>query len=486
MARINSNIGSLIARHNLNAANADLSVRLHRLSSGLRINRGADDPAGLIISERLRSEIQGVGQAIDNAERASNVIATTEAALAEVATLLNSIKGLIVESANTAGMSREEIEANQLQVDDAIASITRIANTTTFAGLKLLNGSLDYITSGVVDTDLVDVDIFGANFGTNTTVPVSVEVMASAQTGSLFLSAGTVTGELLSSVSIEVMGSKGVETFSFISGTALSAVMAAVNRVSDSTGVSASLQTPGDMTSGLVLTATEYGSDQFVSVQRIPGSGGAFFATYDAKGGSAIQRDTGEDVLALVNGSLALGEGTTVKLRSSTLNTEIQLSETFATALGTTSFSITGGGATFQLGPVVESSQQVSFGIQSVSASRLGNPVIGFLDAVSAGGDSSLIAGEFRAASAILEQSITQVSVMRGRLGAFERNTLQTNIRSLQTTLENVTASESRIRDADFAEEVSALTRAQVLTDVGQTVLAIANNSAQQVLGLLQ
>ncbi len=142
MARINTNVPSLIAQSNLARSSGDLSTRLQRLATGLRINRGADDPAGLIVSERLRSEIKGIGQAIDNSERASSVIATTEGYLAEVADLLNSIKSLVVNSANTGGVSQEEIEANQLEIDSAIESITRISNTASFAGLQLLNGSL--------------------------------------------------------------------------------------------------------------------------------------------------------------------------------------------------------------------------------------------------------------------------------------------------------------------------------------------------------
>ena len=107
MARINSNIPSLIARANLGRANSDLEVRLQRLSTGLKINRGADNPAGLIISERLRSEISGITQAVDNSERASSVIATAEGGLSEVSDLLSSIKGLVVEAANTGALSDE-------------------------------------------------------------------------------------------------------------------------------------------------------------------------------------------------------------------------------------------------------------------------------------------------------------------------------------------------------------------------------------------
>ncbi|HNB59123.1 MAG TPA: flagellin, partial [Phycisphaerales bacterium] len=149
MARINSNISSLIARANLNRANQDLETRLQRLATGVKINRGADNPAGLIISERLRSEIAGANQAISNSQRASSVIATAEGSLSEVADLLNSIRGLVVEAANTGGLSDEERAANQLQIDSAIESITRISNTASFGGLKLLNGSLDYVLSGL-------------------------------------------------------------------------------------------------------------------------------------------------------------------------------------------------------------------------------------------------------------------------------------------------------------------------------------------------
>src|SRR5436190_969063 len=154
MSRINTNVGSLTAQRGLQRAQKTLDSTLQRLSTGLRINRGADDPAGLIASEGLRSETAGIQQGIDNSSRASNVIATAEGALSEVASLLLNIKSLVVQAANTGALSSEEIAANQLQVDSAVQSITRISNTTTFAGLHLVNGSLDYVTSGVNPTDV--------------------------------------------------------------------------------------------------------------------------------------------------------------------------------------------------------------------------------------------------------------------------------------------------------------------------------------------
>ncbi len=486
MSRINTNVASLIAQNNLARSNNDLNVSLQRLSTGLAINRGADNPAGLIVSERLRSEIAGISQAIDNVERAQNVISTTEAALQEISALLVSVKGLTIEAANTGAFSKEEIEANQLQIDSAIESITRISNTASFAGLKLLNGSLDYLISGVNPTNIKDVKVFGANFGTNSTIPVTVEVINSAEVGSLFISGNTAgsVGALLSSVTFEVQGTKGVQVFSFVSGTALSAVAYAVNSVADATGVEAALATPGNQTTGLVLTSQDYGSNAFVSVRKI--AGGTFFQTFDSQGGGAINRDAGGDVLALINGNLALGDGLEISLRSSTLNVQMGLSETAGTTLAAHAFTVTGGGALYQIGPSVNTSQQVGFGIQSVAASRLGDETLGFLNSVATGGPNSLTAGNAGDAAQIIDLAIDQVSVMRGRIGAFERNTLQTAARSQQIALENLTASESAIRDTDFAFETARLTRAQILVNAGTSTLAIANSTAQSVLALLQ
>lgn len=494
MARINTNVASLIAQSNLSRSHNDLAVRLQRLSTGLRINRGADDPAGLIVSERLRSEVQGLDQAIHNSERASLVISTTEAYLAEVADLLNSIKSLVVEAANTGALSAEEIEANQLQIDSAIESITRISNTASFAGMQLLNGSMDYITSGVNGAQLTRAKVFSAQFGNNATVPVGVQVVASARTGSLFLSGinGAQTGALASTVTIEVAGNLGVQTLTFASGTTYASIIAAVNTYKESTGVSASFfNVTSGGNSGMRFNSTAYGSDQFVSVRKI-GSGGELFTLYPAKGtAEAVTRGEGRDVTAVVNGALARGKGLDVSINSPGLSAEFTLATAFNTTVGglTSTFHITGGGSTFQLGPTINANQQVGFGVQSVAASQLGGTSIEgvryFLDSLKAGGENAIVKGQSANATKVLESAINDISIIRGRLGAFERNTIQPNIRALQIGLENITSSESRIRDADFAKETAALTRAQILTQAGTSVLATANVNAQNVLALL-
>ena len=478
MARINTNVSAFIAQTNLAKSQQSLSTSLMRLSSGMRINSGADDPAGLIASESLRSEISGITQAIDNSTRASNVIATADAALGEVSNLLISIKGLAVQAANTGALSSDEIQANQLQVDSAVASITRISNSTSFAGLKLLDGSLGYITSGVATSALHDVRIQSAQFGSAATIPVVVNVTTSAQQAQLEFKASALT----TSVSLELAGNQGVQVLSFVSGTKASAIAFAVNRLSDSTGVTAAMNSATNPSSGISFMSTGYGSKQFVSVA-VLGSTTSNFQTQTA-GGSIQQRVGGRDAVATVNGAQAIGDGLNISLNTSSLNLEFNLDNAFG--LGSKSFSITGGGATFQLGAQVQTNQQVSIAIDSVSASRLGNISDGYLTDLVTGGTASLVSGNAAKASNIIDTAIAQVAKIRGSLGAFEKNTLETNINSLQVALENVTSSESSIRDTDFAAETSNLTRNQILVQAGTTVLSQANQTPQTVLNLLK
>lgn len=475
MARINTNVSSLTAQRGLAQSQKAMNSTLQRLSTGLRINRGADDPAGLIASEGLRSEISGINQAIDNSSRASNVISTAEGSLNEVASMLLNIKSLVVQAANTGALSSDEIEANQLQVDSAVQSITRIANTTTFAGLKLINGSLDYVTSGVNQSKVKALDISQANFGTRSNIPVQVDVVTSAKTAQLQFRTSSVT----SSVTLEITGNEGVQTLQFTAGTKSSAIAYAVNSISDSTGVTADLINPAAANSGIVFKSTEYGSKQFVSVTAQGGS----FSTTDTTG-TVRTRVVGQDAAATINGALTVGDGLNIKLNTSSLDMSLTLDKTFG--IGQTAFAITGGGALFQLGAKVASNQQVNVGIGSVAASKLGNANVGFLSDVVTGGSASLVSGKSASAGQILETAIRQVAVLRGRLGAFEKNTLDTNMNSLNVALENVTSSESSIRDADFAAETSALTRSQILTQAGTSVLSTANSTPQQVLSLLQ
>ena len=466
MARINTNIQSLQAMTRFGKNQAQLNTAMERLSTGLRINRGKDDPAGLIGSETLRSEIEGIKQGIDNTQRADNVINTAEGALGEVSSLLLQLQSLTNEAANTGALSQQEIEANQLQVDSILNSINRIANTTQFNGMKLLNGSLDYITSGVASTAIDTLQINAAKLPDNGYQTVTVQVTGSAQ-----LAAVNFTGANVgtSAVTLEVAGNDGIEQLSFAAGATNSAVAFAINQLKDSTGVSAT-----GSAGGVAFMSTSYGSKQFVSIKTLEGT-------------FTNGKDFGQDATVSINGTEASVDGLTANVRAGDTDITLTLDSTFGTTVSTagSSFSITGGGAKFQIGSRVNRSGQIQIGVGSVSTTKLGNEINGFLSSLSSGGENSLVGGNTTQAQKIITESIKQVANLRGRLGALQKNVLETNVNSLSVALENVTASESAIRDADFAEETAAMTRAQILVQANTSVLAQANASPQSVLSLL-
>ena len=467
MSRINTNISSLQAIHKLHRNNNDMATRLERLSSGLRINTGKDAPAALIASETLRAEISGISQAIENSERANHVINTAEGALSEVSALLREMQALTNEAANSGALSSEEITANQLQVDSILNSVNRIANTTQFNGKKLLNGSLDYTTSGVSTTNFANVRINAARLPDNAAVNVVVAVTQSAQTATLGYTGGALSAT--NNVTLEVAGNKGAEQLSFQGGTTIAEMVTAINNVKNATGVSANASG-----ADLGLRSTAFGSTQYVSLSTISG---AFVPTATS--------DFGRDAAVTINGAAAQADGLSLSYRSSNLDLEIDLGGAF-NVVGSDSFNITGGGADFSLGSKVTELNKVSLGIASVSVGRLGDNIDGFLSTLGSGGTNSLSSDRLVTAQRILDKSIKQVAQLRGRLGAFQKEILESNINSLSIALENVTASESSIRDADFAEETAALTRAQILVQANTSVLAQANATPQNVLALLQ
>ncbi len=467
--RINTNITSLQAQRSLSQNNDDLSTRLQRLSTGLKINTGKDGPAALIASENMRSEMAGLRQAIDNSNRASNVLNTAEGALAEVNSLLLQMQSLTNEAANTGALSTEEIEANQLQVDAILGSINRISNSTQFNGRQLLNGQLDYQLENVAASQAIDVKVNAAKLPDNGSMNVAVEVTGSAETARITYSGATTSNQ---NTTLEIGGRNGVEQISFGSNTAVSAVAFAVNNLTAATGVSATVSG-----SFLHFDSTEYGSKQFVTVEAISGVFAAASAT----------KDNGVDAQVNVNGTTAEADGLVVKANNGSLDIEVTLDADFAQQTATTAtFDISGGGTTFQIGSSVQRQSQISIGIGSVATSRLGNNSEGFLNELGSGGDNSLVSGNTTQAQRILNEAIKEVATLRGRLGALQKSVLETNVTSLSVALENVTAAESTIRDADFAMETAALTRSQILAQANTSVLSQANQAPQQVLALLQ
>lgn len=478
MSRINTNVPAIQARNRLASNSFDLGIRLERLSTGLRINRGRDDPAGLIASETLRSEIRGITQAIDNSTRAMNVISTAEGALNEISALLLDMRALINHAANEGANSEQELEADQLQIDSLVEAIDRIANTTQFGGEKLVNGNFGYTMSGVAAADITNVTVFGARVPDNGSTNVVVETTLSAQTAQ----ASLAIDELTDNLTLEIGGVNGTEVLALTSGTTAANIAIAINRVATTTGVSATV-TGASTTSRVVLNSRGYGENAFLTVKPIEGSvaldvGGPLTA-------GNLLKDTGVDAGVLINGQTAAVDGLRAAIRSNGLDLVVNLTAAQGTALGTTAFDITGGGATFQIGPEVNANGQVDVGIPSVSSTNLGDATVGYLNTIRSVGSNSVVGEHYVEAERIVVEAINQVAVIRGRLGGLQRNQIETNLNSQRVALENVQAAESAIRDADIATEVAAMTRAQILVQSTTSILGIANSIPQNALSLL-
>ncbi|MCK4872234.1 MAG: flagellin [Phycisphaerales bacterium] len=502
MSRINTNVSSLIAQRVLGQQNLSLSKSLERLSTGLRINRGKDDPAGLIASENLRADMSALGSAIGNAERAEQMVNVAEGGLQEVSTLLTELQGLTTTVANTAGLSTEEKEAVQLQVDSILQTIDRIADSTTFQGIKLLNGNFDYSVSNVATT-VSDYKINGAKLESGGTRDVQVLVTTSAQLAGMIMSTnGALDLGTGSTFTIEIAGEEGTRELSFASGTTVAQMVTAINTYKDVTGVSAAALASGSI-DGVELRSTEFGSDPYVSVKVIDDGGiGAGLGLYGFESANAeaanttilstfanatnAVKDSGQDIGASINGVTATTDGKTAQINTDFLDVEVTLTDTGAGNVGSISaFTITGGGADFQLGGTVNIAGKVSLGVQNLASRKLGNSALGYLNSLTSGDANNMVDGDLTSAQKILAQAIKDVSATRGRLGAFQKNTVGATVRSLGVALENTTAAESTIRDTDFASETANLTRSQILVNASMNVLSIANAQPQNVLSLL-
>jgi flagellin len=503
MTRINTNVSSLIAQRVLGQNNFSLGNSLERLSTGLRINRGKDDPAGLIASENLRAEKSALNAAIGNANRADQVVNIAEGGLQEVSSLLTELQGLLTTSANSAGLSKEEKEANQLQIDSILQTIDRVSGATSFQGSKLLNGSFDYQTNNVA-SGVTDFKVRGAKFETSTQ-SVDAIVTASAQQAGLFLSFGATALDLGtgSQFVIEIGGSLGNRELQFASGNSLTEIAAAIDSFTDITGVDAVVSG-----TGIVLRSSEFGSDEYVTVKVVDdgtishtdgdegvynltstdfGTADASGTRYDFDGADNTIRDEGQDIAGTINGLLATGSGKTLSVNSDFLDVEFTLDTSTAQALASVAaFDITGGGADFQLAADVNISGKVSVGIGEIATRKLGNSSIGFLDDLASGKSFNVVDGDnISTAQKIVDQAIKDVSATRGRLGAFQKNVIGATIRSLNVAVENTTSAESIIRDADFATETASLTRNQILSQASTNILSLANQQPQQALALL-
>ena len=397
MSVINTNVSSLIAQRSLSQNNTALNTSLERLSTGLQINSGADNPAGLIAGLSLQQEQTGIQTAISNASLAGNVIGTAEGGLNEVSSLLIQLQGLIGQAANSGALSSDEVAANQLQVDSILSTINRISQSTSFEGSQLLNGSLAYTTSSV-GSAVTNLQVNSALVPDGGNVAVAVQVVSSAKTAALTYQGGSISGN---TVTLQIAGNLGSTQLSFASGTSVSSIATAVNGVKNSTGLSA--QVSG---TALRVNSTQYGSAQFASIQVIAGKlAQSFSAT----------KTVGADAGVTINGATAEANGLAVSYRNASLDVSLDIATNFDLPNSTT-FYVTGGGATFQLGSEVDATNKASIGVTSVSTGDLGDSFNGYLSSIGSGGSNSLSSNNLSTAQNILNSAIGQVSSLRGRL----------------------------------------------------------------------
>lgn len=438
-----------------------------QLTTGKLINKGSDNPAGMIALSGMDAELTAINAAIANGQRADAMLSVADGALGQIGDLLTQIESLAAASTNDAALSASELAANQAQIDQAISSIDRIINTTSFNGKKLLDGSMAIRTTGVDSTKLSDVKIHSRDSSsTNTAVNVSLTNAASKAVKS-----GYATTSAASDTKILVAGKLGTATIEITAGDNLSAVASKINAATAQTGVTASATA-----SSLSLLSSEYGSGAFVSVTNLSG---------DTTNYGDLAKTSGTDAVVTVNGQKASVDGLHVYFNGGGVSLEFNLTAGYnnGTVTGDEAFNITDGGATFQLG--TDSSSRSTIGIAGLSSDTLGSGSLGYLSSLKSGGANSVTKDPAKAIS-IIKEAVQQVAMARGRIGGFQEFQIETSVNALQRTKESLAQAKSSILDVDFAEATSELNRQQVLMQAAMGLLGIANSQPQQVLSLLR
>lgn len=451
---INTNIMSLNAQRNLTRSQGDMQVALQRLSSGLRINSAKDDAAGLAISERFSTQIRGMNQAIRNSNDGISLAQTAEGAMAEVANNLQRIRELAVQARNATN-SASDRQALDSEVQQRISEVQRVASQTEFNGLKLLDGSF---TAQVFQV--------GANFGQT----ISVDAIASATASALGLNGGNLTDYQAVGTAMTGDLTAGQLTINDVDvGVATSAAELAAAINGSGTGVTATAEatvvTGASVTAGTVSGLTINGATVADTVVTADAAGALALANAinTALSGAGISNvvasnDGDAVVLTASDGGNVVVGGTVTNsgLTAGTTRSSVTLSSTSEFTIGGTDPTVAG------LTAGAASETQTAYTAINVLTADSADVVL-----------------------RVIDEALTTVNGSRADLGAVQ-NRFESVIANLSTTVENLTASRSRIMDTDFAAETAQLTRAQILQQAGVAMLAQANAVPQNVLALLR
>jgi len=489
---LNTNIDSLNAQRNLTTSQSSLAKSLQRLSSGLRINNAADDAAGLAISNQFTTQINGTNQAVHNANDAISETQTAGGALSTLTDNLQSIRTLAVESANGSNSAADRA-ALDLQVQQQISEITRIASQTQFNGLNVLDGS-----SGVTTYQV------GANVGNTISINLAQGVRADQIGQVASATSGAVTANALtgSNLTIQVGTGAAVSVGASVAGSANASNALAGESASSAYAKAAAINAAGvaGLTASASTTVTAAGAFSTIT-------GGSAGTTYGLTINGVAIYAAGT---AIATGQQLTGSGvaTQINLYSSQTGVSASLSGTGALVLTasdgrdiTQTETVTAGTGGTGTGAGIGASGVQTVGKGTLTLSASSNIVIGGAGSADVGfgaggqtialGNATLananvltVAGA-NATIAAIDSALATVSNFQSQLGAIQ-NRFTSTVSNLQATAQNLTASRSTIQDADFAAETANLTKSQVLQQAGISVLAQANQEPQLILKLLQ
>jgi flagellin len=486
---VNTNVSSLNAQRQLTGTTRAMNKAMERLASGLRINRAGDDAAGLAIATSLQTQVRGLTQATRNAGDGLSVVSMAEGAVTQQTGILQRIRELSVQAANEVN-SPANLAQIQSEIDDQISELTRIGNTVEFNGKNLIDGSFNSVDfqvgSRAYQTINVSIgDFRAAGMGAYATLTSDLATGVDTSTA-IVAAAGTADSLVINGV--QVGSSAGLDNIStnLVDNSAI-AKAAAINAVQGQTGVTAEATAAIATGTAAVAAGNITGSVTINGVTVVDGTTTPFVVAASDSNGAL--RDAINAASAQTGVVATLDSGGTKLVLTAEDGRNIDLVSTAtATAMGFGA-SIT---ATYGGGIELTSTQSINLtiGAANADATNLGfvatdNTPTAVVDQTKAVSQIDVTASG-GAAQAILtvDAALSQVADAQSDLGALT-NRLENTISNLEISIENLTASESRIRDADFAVETANLTRAQILQQSSIAILSQANLAPQAALSLL-
>ena len=489
--RIQHNIAALNSYRQLSGNNSAVSKNLEKLSSGYRINRAGDDAAGLAISEKMRAQITGLETAQKNANDGISLVQTAEGALTEVHSMLNRMVELADQSANGTYDNETDRANLQKEVKSLLDEVDRIADSTNFNGINLLDGSLSTTELNVKATGNIGGDPANITPKAATGGKSDLAVVAGAQGNhTLTIEYADASGKL-HSVKVDYTAKNVIADDTKAISNAIKAngeLSSAFDVIDDGNG-KITLTSKATGSEGAKVTSVET-SDKTQDAAKLekvtPGTDAtvtvAKLATAKAGESFSLNGKTYEFVKdtatkPTTNGATAIVVGADEDAMVANINKALEkegVKATKGTDIVTLSAIQNGKGLTLQIGDTADDFNQLTVSVGNMKAKSLGIADV----------DISTQAGAQTAVSKI-KDAINSVSSTRGDLGAIQ-NRLEHTINNLSVTTENMTAAESRIRDTDMAKEMMSYTKNNILVQASQAMLAQANQIPQGVLQLLQ